>query len=203
MARRSSNILFWAKYVGLALALIIIAAVLLNLQSFNIRGPKPEGASKPKSVAEGMSEFYAAYRMSSRQPFEENIGDFVMQLNPPKEPLDTRLKNMVSSQKPTSANWVSEHKFRSFKAGRTIREVIEDYAQNEGMQVLWELDKDFIIKNQFQMENTITDSLAKIARVVDGSFEGEVKAYICPKQRSLIITEKSSAYIRENCSLID
>lgn len=203
MARRSSNILFWARYVGLALALIIIAAIVLNLQSFNMRGPKPEGADEAKSVAKGMSTFYAAYRMSSTKPFEEDIGDFVMQLNPSKEPLDNRLKNMESSQKPSSSNWVGEYKFRSFRAGQTIREVIVDYAQNEGMQVLWELDKDFIIKNQFQMENTIADSLAKIARAIDGSFEGEVKAFICPKQRSLIITERSTDYIRQNCNLLE
>ncbi len=203
MARKLSNILFWARYVGLALALIVIAAIVLNLQSFNIQGPKPEGAKKSRSVSEGMTEFYAAYRMSSRKPYEEDIGDFVMQLNTPSEPLDERLKNMESSQKPTSSNWVGEHKYRSFRAGNTLRGAISDYAQNEGMQVIWELDKDFIIKNQFQMENTISGSLAKIASAIDGSFEGEVIAFICPKQRSLIITEQSSAYIRENCTLLE
>ncbi|GAC13331.1 TcpQ domain-containing protein [Aliiglaciecola lipolytica] len=203
MSKKTSNVLFWARHLGLALALIIIAAIVLNLQSFNVSGPKPEGEPEQKSVSQGMTDFYAAYRMSSSKPFEDDIGDFVIQVNPPKQPLDERLKNMESIQSNISTRWVGEHKYRSFRAGSTLREAITNYAQSEGMQVLWELDKDFIIKNQFQLDNTITGSLAQIASAVDGSFEGEVKAFICPKQRSMIVTEEISKYIRENCTLIE
>ncbi|WJG10430.1 TcpQ domain-containing protein [Aliiglaciecola sp. LCG003] len=202
MSKRTSNFLFWARHIGLALALIIIAAVLLNLQQFNMSSPKPEGESQQKSVSQGMSEFYAAYRMSSSKPFEDDIGDFVMTVNPSKVPLDNRLKNMESIQNPISNRWVGEHKYRSFRAGSTVREAITNFAQSEGMQLLWELDKDFIIKNQFQLDNTVAGSLAKIARAIDGSFEGEVQAFICPKQRSLIITENITEYILENCTLL-
>lgn len=202
MARRSSNFFFWAKYVGLAMALIIIAAILLNLQSLNVSSPAPEGAQKKKSVSKGMSEFYAAYRMSSTKPFDEDIGDFVMELNTPSTPLNERLKGMESLQKPISEGWVGEHKYRSFKAGSTVREAITDFAQLEGMQVIWELDKDFIIKNQFQMDNTIAGAMARIARAIDGSFEGEVEAYICPKQRSLVITQERSSYVNEHCRML-
>lgn len=200
MAKKASNFLFWAKHIGLAMALIIIAAVLLNLQRFNVNSPKPEGADESKSVSKGVTEFYAAYRMSSTKPYEENIGDFVMSLNAPKTPLNQRLKSMESIQQPLSSRWVGEHKFRSFRAGSTVREAITSFAEMEGMQVLWELDKDFIIKSQFQMDDTVTGSLAKIAKAIDGSFEGEVKAYICPKQRSLVITEAESTYIKNNCN---
>ncbi|TRY30796.1 TcpQ domain-containing protein [Aliiglaciecola sp. M165] len=200
MSKGTSNFLFWARHIGLALALIIIAAIVLNLQSYNVSSPKPEGESKQKSVSKGMTEFYAAYRMSSTKPFEDDIGDFVMEVNPPKEPLDSRLKKMESIQSNISQRWVGEHKYRSFRAGSTLREAITSFAQLEGMQVIWELDKDFIIKNQFQLDNTITGSMAKIASAIDGSFEGEVMAFICPKQRSMVITETSSGYLRENCT---
>jgi hypothetical protein len=185
------------------MALIIIAAVLLNLQSINVSSPQPEGAEEKKNVSKGVTDFYTAYRMSSTKPFNEDIGDFVVETNPPTTPLSDRLKGMESMQKPTSQRWVGEHKYRSFRAGSTVREAITEFAQREGMQVLWELDKDFIIKNQFQMDNTITGSLAKIARAIDGSFEGEVQAYICPKQRSLVITEEKSPYVDENCTLLE
>lgn len=203
MARKStSNALFWARHIGLALALIIIAAVVISLQNTNLRAPKPEGAGETKTVSQGMSKFYAAYRMSSSKPFEEDIGDFVMQLNVDQRPLAARLKSMESIQKPISNRWVGEHKYRSFKAGSTVREAITGFAQLEGMQLIWELDKDFIIKNQFQMDNTVTGSLGKIANAVDGSFEGEVKAYICPKQRSLVITEENTPYLNNHCSMV-
>jgi len=200
--KRNSSVVFWARHIGLALALIIIAAIVLNLQSFNMSKPKPQGQSKQKSVSQGMTDFYAAYRMSSSKPFEDDIGDFVMDVNPPKSPLNDRLKDMESIQSNISTRWVGEHKYRSFRAGSTVREAITNIAQSEGMQIIWELDKDFIIKNQFQMDNTVAGSVAKIARAINGSFEGEVHAYICPKQRSLVIMEGSSSYVKENCTLL-
>jgi hypothetical protein len=203
MAKRSSNFFFWARYIVLALAMILIAVVLLNLQQFNLSKPTPSGQTKQKSVSQGMTDFYAAYRMSSVKPFKDDIGDFVMEVNPSKTPLNQRLKNMESIQSNISSQWVGEHKYRSFRAGSTVREAITDIAQSEGLQVIWELDKDFIIKNQFQMNNTVTGSLAKIARAIDGSFENEVLAYICPKQRSLVIMENTSTYVTEHCNLIE
>lgn len=204
MARRgSSNTLFWAKHIGLALALIIIAAVVISLQNINLTSPRPEGAEEKKSVSDGMTKFYAAYRMSSTKPFEEDIGDFVMEFNTPNEPLNNRLKRMESMQNPISTRWVGEHKYRSFRAGSTLREAITGIAQSEGMQVIWELDKDFIIKHQFQMENTITGAMGKIATAVNGSFANPVSAFLCPKQRSLVITDQDNEYLTENCSRIE
>lgn len=201
MAKKSSsNALFWARHIGLALALIVIAAIVISLQNTNISAPKPQGAGETKTVSQGMTDFYTQYRMSSSKPFEDDIGDFVMRLNVDERPLSDRLKSMESMQNTISNGWVGEHKYRSFKVGSTVREAITGFAQNEGMQLIWELDKDFIIKNQFQMDNTITGSLGKIASAIDSSFEGDVRAYLCPKQRSLVITEKSNSYLRSNCS---
>lgn len=202
MAKKTSEFLFWSKYIGLAMALILIATVVITVQTVNQNAPKHEGETEGKSVSKGVSEFYAAYRMSSTRPYEEDIGDFVMALNLPKTPLNDRLKSMESIQNPTSQRWVGEHKYRSFHAGSTVREAITEFAQSEGMQLIWELDKDFIIKNQFQMDNTVAGSLARIARAVDGSFEGEVQAYLCTKQRSLVITQEKSSYIEKNCNPI-
>jgi hypothetical protein len=195
-----SNSLFWAKHLGLAAILIIIATVVLMLQSTNESAPIPEGASGPKSLSENMTDFYAEYRLSSRHPREEGIGDFVMEVNPSDQPLNERLQKMESLQKPVSDRWAGEHKHRSFKAGSTLRGAITDYAQSEGMQVIWELDQDFIVKHQFQMDNSILGSLRMIASAIDSNFDGQVRAYFCPKQRSLVITAKETDYLKQNCT---
>ncbi|MCC2614843.1 toxin co-regulated pilus biosynthesis Q family protein [Aestuariibacter halophilus] len=200
--KNTSNTLFWVRHLGLALALIILAAVMITLKNSRQDAPVPDGAPEKKSVAKNMTDFYASYRMSSSKPFEEDIGDFVMEVNEEDEPLGERLQDMESLQKPVSERWVGEHKHRSFKAGSTLREAITNYAQNEGMQVLWELDRDFIIKHHFQMDDTVVGSLGTIAQAIDSSFEGEVVAYICPKQRSLVITNKNADYLLENCRVI-
>ena len=54
-----------------------------------------------------------------------------------------------------------------------------DYAQSEGMQVIWELDQDFIVKHPFQLDDSILGSLKMIAKAIDANFNGEVKAYMC------------------------
>ena len=202
MGKKTSSTLFWAKHIGLALALIVVAAVVISLQNTNVSQPQPEGAKQKKTVSQGMTDFYAAHRMSSSKPFQDDLGDFVMEINEDEKPLGDRLQQMESLQKPMSKRWVGEHKYRSFKAGSTLREAITSYAVLEGMQVIWELDKDFIIKHHFQLENTVLGSMKEIASAIDASFEGDVLVYMCTKQRSLVITDEDSEYLQRNCSNI-
>ena len=198
--KRVSNSLFWLKHVLLGLMIVVIAGIVLVMQQNNNSAVLPEGDSGKKSISSNMSDFYADYRLSSRHPREEELGDFVMGVKVPDKPLGERLQKMESLEKPVSGRWVGEHKHRTFKAGSTLRSAITDYAQSEGMQVIWELDRDFIVKHPFQLDDSILGSLKMIAKAIDASFNGEVKAYICPRQRSLVITSKSSEYLDKECS---
>jgi hypothetical protein len=194
-----SDSMFWAKHIALGLMIIGIAAVVIFLQYQNESTPVPEGAPVKKSVASNMSKFYSEYRLSSRHPREDELGDFVLEVKESDIPLTDRLQNMESLQKPISGRWVGEYKHRTFKAGTTLRSAITDFAQSEGMQVIWELDQDFIVKHQFQMESTILGSLRTIAKAIDTNFDGTVRAFICPKQRSLVVTAKETPYLKKNC----
>lgn len=203
MAKKGySSSLFWAKHIGLALALVVIAGVVIVLQRDNVTEPVPEGEVKEKSVASGLSEFYREFRMSSTDPILEEIGDFVLSVGNTEETLDERLQNMSSQTRPVTRRWTGEHKYRTFSAGNTLREAISAFAQQEGMQVIWNLDQDFVIKDQFQMDNTIAGSLAKIATAIDSNFVGDVKAYLCPRQRSLVVTAEETDFIKQNCSVV-
>ena len=145
--RHESNSFFWVKHLALATLIIIVAGIVLYLRQTNLSTVRPEGDSGRKSISENMSNFYSDYRLSSRHPREEGLGDFVMEVKISDEPLGERLQKMESLQKPISGRWVGEHKHRTFKAGSTLRSAITDYAQSEGMQVIWELDQDFIVKH--------------------------------------------------------
>lgn len=199
--RHESNSFFWVKHLALAILIIIVAGIVLYLRQTSLSTVRPEGDSGRKSISENMSNFYSDYRLSSRHPREEGLGDFVMEVKISDEPLGERLQKMESLQKPISGRWVGEHKHRTFKAGSTLRSAITDYAQSEGMQVIWELDQDFIVKHPFQLDDSILGSLKIIASAIDTNFDGEVKAYMCPRQRSLVITNKSSEYLEKQCAL--
>ena len=195
-----SNSLFWLKHISLALVVIVIAGIVLFMQQQNESAVLPEGESGQKSISSNMSNFYADYRSSSRGPIEQDLGDFVMGVKTSDKPLGERLQKMESLQKPISGRWVGDHKHRTFKAGSTLRSAITDYAQSEGMQVIWELDQDFIVKHPFQLDDSILGSLKIIANAIDANFAGEVKAYMCPRQRSLVITSTSSEYLTRQCA---
>ncbi|MCC2605847.1 toxin co-regulated pilus biosynthesis Q family protein [Planctobacterium marinum] len=194
-----SPAMFWAKQFGFAIILIIGAALLISNQ--NEKAEQKKNAEQ-KNINSSLSDFYAQHRMSQSKPYEEDKGDFVVDLNKGSESLQTRLNKMAAQQSaPIEGRWVGEHKYRTFSAGSTLRESITNYAQSEGMQVIWELDQDFIVKSQFQMEDTLVGSLYKIAQAVDSNFNGQVTAYVCPKQRSLVITDENTDFLRENCTV--
>ena len=193
---------FWAKQIGLAVALVLIAGVLIYFLQNQDAKPVPESQVEEKSVASGLGNFYRDYLSSSTSPEEEEQGDFVLDIEGVDPELDSKLASMSSQTRPVADSWTGEHKYRSFKEGSTLREVISQYAQAEGMQVIWNLEQDFVIKYQFQLENTVAGSLANIANAIDSNFEGKVRVYMCPNQRSLIVTATETEFLTENCQLV-
>ena len=198
-----SSSLFWVKQIGLALVLIIIAGVLIVMQDSSPDDePVTEAPEEKKSVASGLSEFYREFRMSSSKPIEEEEGDFVVDIDNADVPIDDKLRAMSGESRPVNKEWVGEHKHRSYQTGSTLREAISTYAEQEGMQVIWDLNQDFVIKHHFQIDDTIAGSLANIANAVDANFDGDVKAYLCPRQRSLIVTAEQTEFVKANCQVV-
>ena len=193
---------FWAKQIGIAAVLVIIAGVLIYVLQTQDQEPVPQGQAVEKSVSRGLSEFYRNFRMSAIDPAEDDQGDFVLDIAGVDPNLDNKLAQMSSQTRPVEKNWTGEHKYRTFQEGNTLREAISQYAQAEGMQVIWNLEQDFVIKHQFQLDNTVAGSLAKIASAIDSSFEGQVKAYLCAEQRSLVVTAQETEFLTTNCRLV-
>ena len=193
---------FWAKQIGIAVALVIAAGVLIYMLQTHEQSPTPASQKEEKSVSKGLSEFYRDFRMSSTDPLEDEKGDFVLDIAGVDSNLDSKLAKMSSQTRPVEKNWTGEHKYRTFKEGNTLREAISQYAQAEGMQLIWNLEQDFVIKHQFQLDNTVAGSLAKIVSAIDSSFEGEVKACLCAEQRSLVVTAEETDFLKNNCRLV-
>lgn len=202
MNKKPTSTLFWAKHLGLALAVIIVAGIVIHLQMNMTSAPTPVDAPEERSVAKGLSDFYREFRMTANQSERSEGADMVLDVTPSEQSLDDRLQSMSSALKPVDSRWEGEYKFRTFRAGNTLREAISSYAEQEGMQVIWDLNQDFVIKHQFQMDNTVAGSLAKIASAIDSNFEGKVATFMCPKQRSLVVTEKVTEYLSSQCSRV-
>jgi hypothetical protein len=191
--------LYWLKHVLLALIIIGAAVVVLIMQQNQQSSAFPEGGSGERSISSNMSRFFSNHISSSRYANGNRVGDFVMDVKISDTPLVERLKKMANLQKPVPSKWVGEYKHRLFKAGGTLRGSITNYAQSEGMQVIWELEQDFIVKYPFQLDDSLLGSLKKIGETIDPNFDGEVKTYMCPRQHSMVITSQSSKYLEKQC----
>ncbi|MDF2180039.1 toxin co-regulated pilus biosynthesis Q family protein [Aliiglaciecola sp. CAU 1673] len=201
--RPPSKNMFWARHIGLALAIIVAAIIVINLEQLQDALPMPKKSTEPKkNPAKGLSDFYAQYRSPTNEVGGDS-NDFVVDLNTDDASLNERLQSMESLQKPASGRWVGEHKYRTFKAGSTLREMVAEYAQREGMQLIWELDQDFVVKSNFQVEDTIVGTVNQVARAIDSNFNGTVEAFFCPKQRTLVVTNNPTDYLRKNCHATD
>lgn len=197
-----SSSLFWARHIALAIVLICVAGMMIYFQQNKENQPLPEGEEQEKSIAKGLSEFYREFRMSSNKPIDEEGGGFVVDIESSDTQLDNTLERMSNIVEPIEAQWTGTQKYRTFQEGMTLREAASEYAEAEGMKLIWNLNQDFIIKHQFQIDNTVAGSLAKIANAIDPNFEGTVRAYLCPEQRSLVISETETDFLKENCSEI-
>ena len=71
------------------------------------------------------------------------------------------------------------------------------------MQVIWDLDQDFVIKYHCQIDNTIVGSLSDIASAIDSNFESGVGTYVCPQQRSLVVTDEVTPFLKKNCNVVN
>ncbi|WP_420933505.1 TcpQ domain-containing protein [Alteromonas sp. A081] len=201
--QRYSSTSFWAKQIILVVVLMIAAGILIYFLEVKESAPVPETQKEEKSVSKGLSEFYSEFRMLATDPLREEQSDFVLDIVGVDPNLDTKLEMMVSKTRPVESNWTGERKYRTFQDGNTLREAMSQYAQDEGMQLIWNLEKDFVIKHQFQLNNTVSGSLAKIASAIDSSFEGEVKAYLCADQRSLVVTAKETELLKNQCKRVN
>lgn len=194
-----SSTVFWARHIGLAAIIVMVAFAVFFIRQEQRNVEQPEGAPVKRNIATGLSNFYRDFRQSSKKPITDGVGDFTIELAPSEEPLEARLQSMSSDLKPVIPGWSGEHKFRTFEAGSTLRNAISNYAQQEGMQVVWDLNEDFVVKHQFQMDDNMMGSIADIAKAIDSNFNGTVTGYFCPKQRSLVITTDESEYLRNEC----
>lgn len=196
-----SNTKFWLKqllYIGIV---VVIAIIVISMRYDYETQPVVEGVPEKRSVEAGLENFYREFRQSSSELIEDPTSDFTLEVANDGTPIDTKLKRMSSNFNSVDKRWVGEHKFRSFKAGSTLRTALSDYAAQEGMQVVWDLDEDFVVKHQFQTDSTIVSALADVAKAIDNNFDGTVRGYFCPKQRSLVVTTTESDFIRRECNL--
>lgn len=215
--------LFWIKNILLTLLLIAAAAFLLIGEDLKFIGtPVKESTgrvTKPTTktaeekaeekneafsmttsgAATGLSNFYGKVKEELLGNSKKMGDGFVIKVEPSIYTLDEQLQQRGEMVNPGSPQFTGEHISRRFRIGDTIREQLAAAAEEEGIELIWRLDRDYIIKHYFEVNSNLLSALGTVAAALDSDFDKDVFAFYCYKERAVIITHEKSDYVKTNC----
>lgn len=192
---------FWKKHFLLALAVLCGALLVLQYIPDSIEQETKTNGKSSDNISDNMEKFYKEFRMSSKDPIQEEFGEFVVAVELPEASQTEQLVAISSVDKPPEPSWDGEFKSRSFAKDTTIRIEAMKYASEEGMKLIWDLNQDFIIRQRFITENSLLGTLDEVAGAIDANFVPKVNVYFCNEKRTIVIAAKAGTYVKENCKL--
>ncbi|MAD88591.1 MAG: hypothetical protein CMK64_02710 [Pseudoalteromonas sp.] len=192
--KKSSALSFWGKHIVLSAILIAAAYYVLN-------GALPSNMDMTKTTnaaAQGLSQFYESFRNRVNERNTER-DQYVINLGKPTFPLDDALAQRGLVVKPSSPSWTGELAARRFESGGTLKSVMANYAREEGIELFWYLERDYVVKHNFRVDSNFISALYQVGRAINDDFEFEVYTFFCPNYRAAVITENPSHFVRNNC----
>ncbi len=151
------------------------------------------------SAAKGLSNFYGKVK-EELLGTNKTLGDgFVLKLTPSVYTLDEELKQREEMVQPGPKTFTGTFMNRRFRSGDTLKQILEQATEDEGMELIWRLDRDYVIKHYFQVESDLVDTVGTVAKALNSDYEKDIQALYCYKQRALVITYEISDYVKANC----
>ncbi|WP_286269662.1 TcpQ domain-containing protein [Thalassotalea hakodatensis] len=205
--------MFWLKNIVFALLLIGLAYYLIANQEAlfsqndeqeitsndNAITEKPKVSKKETNpAAEGLSRFYANLRGSEDED-QPRVRNNIVYLPAHKGDIVDILEAKRLVTRPLRKNWKSTKLNRPFRPEHTLHQKLSEYAKEEGLEVIWWLDKDFIIKDPFRIDKDIVDTAYQVGLAINGHFQDGLSTYFCYQHRTLVLIEKHKSYLDEEC----
>jgi len=208
------NAILAVVLIGLAVAFFIYKDVLLSADSEEQQVSSAEVKSKeamsetqtdpalqPKvisknSAADGLSNFYAKIYGDKE---ERKIINNVIFLPEPHGDIVEILQARKMIVRPFRKSWSGTEASRPFRKGETLYQKLVEYAGNDGLEILWWINKDFIVKEPFRIESNILKAAKKIGQAVSGHFPEGINSYFCYRQRTLVFVNEPPSYLEEEC----
>ena len=199
--------------IGLGVVFFINKDVLLALTEENTQASSPDAVQKePKkelkyqqikektnAAAEGLSNFYAkVYGDDSKRKVRNNI----IFLPEPEGDLIKILQAREMVVRPFRKEWNGTKASRAFRKGETLYQKMSEYAEEDGLEVIWWINKDFIIKDPFRINKNILRTASQIGKGVSGHFPEGTNTYFCYRQRALVFINEPPSYLNDECMLL-
>ena len=71
------------------------------------------------------------------------------------------------------------------------------------MEVLWWLNRDFIIKDAFRINKDLINTAQIISLSVEGHFVDGINAYFCYSNKTFVLTDTENTYLESNCNKLN
>ena len=203
--------------IGLAVAFFLYKDVLLALDQEEQQISSSEVNSKetlseekktlkPKttkstenSAATGLSNFYAKiYGDSGKKKIRNNV----IFLPEPQGDIVEILQAREMIVRPYRKNWRGTKTSRPFRKGETLYQKLSEYAGSDGLEILWWLNKDFIVKDPFRINKNILKTAKQVGQAVSGHFPEGISSYFCYRQRTLVFINEPPSYLDNECILL-
>lgn len=190
---------FWVKHLSAAVVLLVLAFVVL----FNPDLFKSSTTAAPTKVsqtaAQTFTNFYEQIRYSldgSRDVSKE----FIVELPDTSDKLTQTLAARTDTVPALAPNWTGNSTQRKFQAGSKIRDQMSGFADSEGVELIWTLPRDYVVKHYFHSEGDYLNTLRDIATAIAPDFQTPILVFLCPKERAAVITDKNNPFLETNCT---
>jgi hypothetical protein len=217
---------FWLRSIIFGSVLIVLALLLFDNQESLFPSSKdgitatkeslvinpsdkatmPLAASGPikkttNAAADGLSRFYANLH-GDDDSSGPKIRNNIVYMQPPKGNIVKLLEARRLVTRPLKKNWRGRNENFPFRLGETLFQKLYEYANNEGLEVIWWLDKDFLVKDPFRINKDIIKTAYQVGKAVEGHFPEGIKVYFCNQQRALVLINLVEPYLDEECILL-
>lgn len=163
---------------------------------------KPKKAKKrSNAAADGLSKFYANLHGDDNDDGPKIVNN-VVYLQDPKGDLVKLLEAKRMTTRPLRKNWRGDKESRPFRLGQTLFQKLYEYAEEQGLEVIWWLNRDLVVKDAFRINKDIVKTTYLIGKAIEGHFFDGISTYFCYQQRTLVLIDEALPYLDEECILL-
>jgi len=208
---------FWIRNISFVVILIALAYYLFANQDelfpeqsnnqaeesaqMTKKTKAPISKKQSNSAAAGLSKFYANLRgdMEGDGP---RVRNNIVYLPEPKGSLIELLEARRLVTRPLRRSWRGTTENRPFRKGETLHQKLVEFANKDGLEVIWWLNRDFIIKDPFRIDKDIIETSYRVGKAIEGHFQDGLSTYFCYQQRTIVLIAKEHPYLTEECTLL-
>jgi len=162
-----------------------------------------QGRTSTNAAALGLSKFYANLHgdMDEKGP---KIRNNIVFLPDPKGDIAELLQAREMVVRPYKKNWRGSTESRPFRRGQTLNQKLAEYSEKDGVELIWWLNRDYLVKDPFRIEKNILETSFQVAKAVEGHFESGLSIFFCNRQRAIVVIESApQAFLDEECILLE